>query len=121
MENKLGKRLVVAREKMKLSQIEVKKRTGINNKTLSGYERGVSEPDLETLKTLASVYEVPLAWITDHKEDGNQPQPLDLSLSDQDIMSQFDFMVDGVKIGEEDMKRFLNFIRFERDLKRSNL
>ncbi|TPG86958.1 XRE family transcriptional regulator [Brevibacillus laterosporus] len=44
-------------------QTQVKSYTGINNKTLSGYENGVSEPDIETLKTLANLYEVSVDWI----------------------------------------------------------
>lgn len=54
----LGKRLRSARERKKLKQTEVKVRTGINNKTLSGYENGVSEPDAETLRILANLYDV---------------------------------------------------------------
>ncbi|WCK53881.1 helix-turn-helix transcriptional regulator [Aneurinibacillus sp. Ricciae_BoGa-3] len=59
----LGNRLRSAREKVGLKQIQVKERTGINNKTLSGYENGVSEPDLESLKTLAALYKVSYDWL----------------------------------------------------------
>ena len=41
-----------AREKRGLTQTQVMQLTGINNKTLSGYENGASEPDLQTLSTL---------------------------------------------------------------------
>lgn len=34
------------------------RRTGINNKTLSGYENGISEPDLETFATLMKLYQL---------------------------------------------------------------
>lgn len=54
----VGDRLRAARENKRLKQTQVKDRTGIHNKTLSGYENGVSEPDLETLRTLANLYEV---------------------------------------------------------------
>ena len=46
-----GFALRVAREKRGLTQTQVMQLTGINNKTLSGYENGVSEPDLQTLAT----------------------------------------------------------------------
>lgn len=61
--NTIGSRLRAARERKKLKQIQVKEKTGINNKTLSGYENGVSEPDLETLKILANLYEVSTDWL----------------------------------------------------------
>lgn len=54
----LADRLRAARERTGLSQVQVKHRTGINNKTLSGYENGVSEPDSENLSKLADTYGV---------------------------------------------------------------
>ena len=51
-----GFALRVAREKRGLTQTQVMQLTGINNKTLSGYENGVSEPDLQTLSTLLRLY-----------------------------------------------------------------
>lgn len=51
-----GKFLKSTREDLNLTQIDVMKKTGINNKTLSGYENNVAEPDLRTLSTLAKLY-----------------------------------------------------------------
>ncbi len=59
----LGERLKLARERTGLKQTEVKTRTNINNKTLSGYENNVSEPDASTLSTLAELYEVSYKWL----------------------------------------------------------
>ena len=52
----IGRFLKSTREDLDLSQVEVMKRTGINNKTLSGYENNVAEPDLRTLASLANLY-----------------------------------------------------------------
>lgn len=60
----LGERLRKARENRGLSQTEVYRRTNINNKTLSRYESGGSEPDLETLKILAELYDVSINYLT---------------------------------------------------------
>ena len=54
----LSSRLKYAREKNDLKQTDVQKVTGINNKTLSNYENGVSSPNPETLKILAILYNV---------------------------------------------------------------
>lgn len=51
-----SKRLTEARTKAGLSQLRVMKITGINNKTLSNYEKGVSKPDFETLLQLCNLY-----------------------------------------------------------------
>ncbi|MED0678716.1 helix-turn-helix domain-containing protein [Aneurinibacillus thermoaerophilus] len=69
----LGERLRKARERANLKQIQVYERTKINNKTLSRYERGGSEPDIETLKTLAELYNVSLEWLlTGETNESNQ-------------------------------------------------
>lgn len=52
----IGLILKNTREDLDLTQIDVMRRTGINNKTLSGYENGVSEPDLETFAKLLKLY-----------------------------------------------------------------
>lgn len=65
---KLGDRLRQIREHSKLSQIQVKEQTGINNKTLSNYENNVSSPDPYTLKILADLYEVSTDWLISGKE-----------------------------------------------------
>lgn len=54
----LGPALRRAREGRELTQTQVMAMTGINNKTLSGYENGVSEPDLQTLTVLLRLYRV---------------------------------------------------------------
>lgn len=59
----IAKKLKESREFVGKSQTQVSKDTGINNKTLSGYERGVSEPDLNTLKILATYYSVSLDYL----------------------------------------------------------
>lgn len=60
----VSERLKLARTAKNLKQTQVMEMTGINNKTLSGYENGVSEPDLETLRTLADFYGVSVDWLT---------------------------------------------------------
>lgn len=60
----LAERLRKARERKGLSQLEVYNRTNINNKTLSRYEKGGTIPDIETLKTLANLYEVSLSYLS---------------------------------------------------------
>ena len=40
------------------TQLEVKKKTGINNKSLSNWEKGVSSPSLPDLVVLAKLYDV---------------------------------------------------------------
>lgn len=59
----LGDRLRFAREKKGFSQTEVYRRTNINNKTLSRYELGGSDPDSDTIILLANLYDVHVEWL----------------------------------------------------------
>ena len=54
----LGYILKSAREDRDLTQTEVMRRTGINNKTLSGYENNIAEPDLTTFAQLMELYQL---------------------------------------------------------------
>lgn len=54
----IGEILKNAREDKDLTQLQVMRETGINNKTLSGYENGIAEPDIETLVRLFNFYEI---------------------------------------------------------------
>lgn len=64
-------RLQQIRKERGLMQKEVADKTGINMVTLSGYEIGKNEPNLEALVRLADVYKVSLDYLmcrTDEKE-----------------------------------------------------
>ena len=54
----IGDFLREARETKGYTQIQVMKLTGINNKSLSGYENGIAQPDLDTLSSLLKLYDV---------------------------------------------------------------
>lgn len=61
----LGDKLKNARIAAGLSQIEVSEHTGINNKTLSNYECGVSDPDTDNLRALCLLYKISADEIID--------------------------------------------------------
>lgn len=52
----IGLTLKSARENKDYTQKRVMELTGINRKSLSGYENNVAEPDLNTFATLARLY-----------------------------------------------------------------
>lgn len=56
-------RLKQAREEANKTQIEVEVDTGINRASLSRYETGAREPDIETIGKLADYYKVSLDWL----------------------------------------------------------
>lgn len=74
------KRLKMARINKDLKQNEAAKLLDITNSTLSTYERGIAEPDIETLKKIAELYEISLDYlvgIDSDKIEGHFSHPLD--------------------------------------------
>lgn len=59
----LGDNLRNAREEKNLTQVEVSRKTGIHNKTISNYENNVSSPDPDTLKLFADIYETSVDYL----------------------------------------------------------
>ncbi|WP_025849344.1 helix-turn-helix domain-containing protein [Paenibacillus ehimensis] len=92
----VSERLRYARERINFKQKDVSERTGINNKTLSRYENGGSEPDINTLRILADLYEVSLDWILTGKEPvtTNSSNEVDL----ESILAQKKVMFRGVEL-----------------------
>lgn len=59
----LGSRLRKEREERKWSQIYVAEKVGITNAVLSNYERDYRDPDTDTLKKLAELYNVSIDYL----------------------------------------------------------
>ena len=54
----IGEILRTAREDNFYTQKKVMELTGINRKTLSGYENSVAEPDLSTFARIEQIYQI---------------------------------------------------------------
>ena len=67
--NSIGKKLRILRELKGYTQTKAAELLQINNKTLSDYERGVTQPDLITLKQIANLYEVSTDYILGNSND----------------------------------------------------
>lgn len=67
----LGKRLKKQRELRGWSQLYVANRIGISNTVLSNYERDYRDPDTETLRILAELYEVSTDYLLGNNDAGN--------------------------------------------------
>lgn len=59
----VAKRLQILRKERGMKQQDTADKTGINAITLSGYEIGKNEPNMEALVRLANVYEVSLDYL----------------------------------------------------------
>ncbi len=74
------------REDLDLTQLKVMELTGINHKTLSGYENGVAEPDLQALATLCRLYKLSMDVVLGLKPT---PDALLLSRREKDLVELY--------------------------------
>ncbi|MGX8791695.1 helix-turn-helix domain-containing protein [Oceanobacillus sp. M60] len=133
----LGERLKLAREKSGFKQTQVKDRTNINNKTLSGYENNVSEPDSHTLSTLADLYEVSYRWLLtgrgSMKDASDHPNPKQLNADTDNIVKRLDYYKEKIakefpdvdlmfkdleSFTAEEMKEVYEYIKFKKSQKK---
>ena len=55
------------------TQLEIKDKTGINNKSLSNWEKGVSSPSFPDLVALSKIYNVSTDYLLGNSNDKNAP------------------------------------------------
>lgn len=68
MNKKVGERIKELRNKMGLTQAELAERSGFTPQTVSNWEGGTREPDIDTLVKLSSLFSVSLDYLISGKE-----------------------------------------------------
>ena len=72
MINKLNERLKYARKKIGLKQSEMAKKVGLSSyRSWQNYELGISDPNLDTLKKVADMADVPTSWLAFGEDSPN--------------------------------------------------
>lgn len=118
----LGIRLKKEREKRKWSQKEVAEKVGITNAVLSNYERDYRDPDTETLKKLADLYEVETDYLlgrSDFQKSNANLQSKDekdiakrMEKIRQDLSEDDGYMLMGEPISEEAKESIMDAMEY---------
>ena len=66
---KIGKRIISLRKKRNLTQLELADKMGISFQAISGWERGISMPDISKLPELAQIFNVTIDELIGEKSD----------------------------------------------------
>ena len=69
----IGDKIKQARIKKDLKQADLAKLIGVANTTISGWENGVSRPDVDMIEILCGALEVPAEYFFDVKSSDNAP------------------------------------------------
>lgn len=97
-------RLRGLRKKEGLTQEEAAKKLDIARTTYSGYERGTSEPDFNTLNKIADFYDIDLNWLL-------TGELRELNEEDEELVKKFS------KLNEQDQNYILELMdRLKKEL-----
>ncbi|MEI3614612.1 helix-turn-helix domain-containing protein [Pseudogracilibacillus sp. SO30301A] len=112
-----GERLKKLRGEKGYKQITVAEKVGIKNNTLSSYEASKRQPDFDTLKKLANLYDVSIDYIITGNEHSNSPDEMWKEFLDPKTQI---FFKDLQNAPEEKINELISFWEFiqERDKKK---
>ncbi|WP_338554856.1 helix-turn-helix transcriptional regulator [Paenibacillus sp. KS-LC4] len=117
----IGSRIAQLRDDRHWTQEQTAAKLGISRAALSHYEKNRREPDSETLKKFADLYQVSVDFLvgrTLHPQtvlsDDVRNFTEHLELADDEILEKFNLSIDGRKLTVEETKRFIAFVRAER-------
>lgn len=106
-------RLKSLREEKDYTQLELSKLLSISNVTLSQYENGVRKPDMDTIKYLASFFDVSIDYLLGQSSNAklNRKDERDIERDLEDMKSQLEdgtlrMNLDGEEIDDE-IKEFI--------------
>lgn len=108
----LGERLKMEREKRKWSQKYVAEKIGITNTVLSNYERDYRDPDTETLRKLAELYDVPTDYLL-----GRTDKPNPINNQEEDTPISIAFSHGGEGLTEDELEHLEQELKRYRELK----
>ncbi|GBF75330.1 transcriptional regulator [Paenibacillus sp. 598K] len=119
-----GRRIAQLREAQGWTQEQTATLLGISRAALSHYEKNRREPDMETLSKFADLFKVSIDYLVGRTEIADMILSEDtrsfvdrLELSDEEILEKFDLTIDGRKLTPEESRRFIAFVRAERNMK----
>ncbi len=119
----IGNRLAFLRDQRGLTQEELASSLGISRAALSHYEKNRREPDTETLGKVADLFQVSLDYLVGRTTQTTVTLDSDvrkfsdeLELADEEILNHFALTIDGRKLTAEEARRFIAFVRAERNM-----
>ncbi|WP_058301287.1 helix-turn-helix domain-containing protein [Gorillibacterium timonense] len=121
---KYGNRIARLRAEKELTQGELAEKVSISRASLSHYENDRREPDLDVLAKLADFFGVTLDFLMGRTNEPGRsldPEVKDfvesLELADESIIQKFQLTIDGRELTSDEARRFIAFIRAERQMR----
>jgi transcriptional regulator with XRE-family HTH domain len=111
----LGDRIKALREKRDWSQTLLAKKIGISKSVMSRIESGTRPLEDSLLVMIADVLEVTTDYLLGR--ESKKPTISDLELSDDELISKYNVVLDGKPIEESILREILSYVRVRRSTK----
>lgn len=86
LSNKLGQQIKKARQLAGFSQKELAEALELSDKTISAYEVGRVQPNLQTLKNLSQATQQPISYFVDDSPQGDYDLQIKIKKIEQDLL-----------------------------------
>lgn len=109
-------RLKSLRKDKKLTQEQLGEKVNVSKVSISGYEKGTRNPDVDTLQKLADFFDVSTDFLLG-RTDFTKDEELflkDIHLDLKSLKEKYHLTADGEEITDEQMKAMIAFIRHYR-------
>ncbi|MFC4776147.1 helix-turn-helix domain-containing protein [Paenibacillus sp. GCM10023252] len=119
----IGSRIAALRDERGWTQEQTAGELGISRAALSHYEKNRREPDTETLSKFADLFKVSIDYLVGRTLNPHTTLTDDirefvdeLELSNDELLEKYSLSVDGRKLTAEETRRFIAFVRAERQM-----
>lgn len=112
----LGEKLALLRENREIYQKELATYLGVSIGTISNYEKGIHEPDLETLSKLCDYYQVSADYLLDRT---SIPLPIS-KIPPKQSEELEDLFLDLTKLSKTNLEVVQKFVSFLQDNETKN-
>jgi transcriptional regulator with XRE-family HTH domain len=123
----LGKRLIKLRKGKKLTQQDMADKLNISRSAYAGYEIDRRVPEYNTLENMANLFGVSIDYLVGRTDDPNLVMSDEarsfvekLELTDEEFIKNNTITIDGIPLTEDQIKKFRDYVRFERAGKMGN-
>lgn len=107
LKNILGKRIKLQRQKLKIRNIDIAEKLGVNKSTVSNWIIGHRTPESQTLSNLAEVLNTSVDYLTGKTDN---PLPTDKTINIRELLENRDLEYDGEIITDQQRETFLHIL-----------
>lgn len=117
MPDTFGERIKLHRLLKKMSRAEFGKQFGLAETTIANYERGEREPNISLLIGFAKFFDVTTDYLLGKVALTESAKLMSMiDLTDKEILSKCQLMLDGRALTDEEAKWFISMVRSHRNL-----